>query len=111
MGRRTKSERIKVCELIACSPQAADFAMYAFIGCAHETRATAPLSDVVAASRARRTGAEWVDAIENAATSFSRNGWFREKSVRLVVNDNQTRKGLVTVFRDPALSDGMSSAR
>ena len=69
IGRCTKSERLEVCELIAHSPLSVGFGMNAFIGCAHETRAIAPLSDVIAASRARRTGAERVDAIENAATS------------------------------------------
>ena len=65
----TKSERLEVCELIAHSPLSVNFGMNAFIGCAHETRAIAPLSDVIAASRARPTGAVRVDAIENAATS------------------------------------------
>jgi hypothetical protein len=69
VGRCTKSERLEVCELIAHSLLSVNFGMNAFIGCAHETRAIAPLSDVIAASRARRTGAERVDAIENAATS------------------------------------------
>jgi hypothetical protein len=69
VGRCTKSERPEVCELIAHSSLPVGFAMNVFIGCAHETRAIAPLSDIIAASQMRRTGAERVDAIENAATS------------------------------------------
>ncbi len=54
VGRCTKSERLEVCELIAHSLLSVNFGMNAFISCAHETRAIAPLSDVIAASRARR---------------------------------------------------------
>ncbi len=46
VGRCTKSERKEICELIAHSPLSVGFAMNAFIGCAHETRAIAPLSDL-----------------------------------------------------------------
>ena len=46
VGRCTKSERLEVCELIAHSPLSVNFGMNAFIGCAHETRAIAPLSDL-----------------------------------------------------------------
>ena len=85
VGRCTKSERLEVCELIAHSPLSVNFGMNVFIGCAHETRAIAPLSDVIAASRARRTGAERVDAIENAATSVLAQRGSASLSVQIAI--------------------------